>query len=281
MNAYTRKQETRRARLEAAADRAEARSAAAYAKADLSEAATGIPLGQPILVGHHSERRHRATIARADSAMRRSIEEDKRAGELRAKAASVGTAGISSDDPEAADKLRAKIAELEASRDMMRGANKVMRKHLRRCPELGEQRAEAEGFAAFLEELRGVHAEVTAAGAAAMLEPDFCGRRGFADYQMSNTGAEVRRLKKRLEALEARADQDSSETERAGVRLVENVEDNRLQLIFPGKPSAETRAALKSGGFRWAPSAGAWQRQLTNAARYAAERVLREFEAAT
>lgn len=38
-----------------------------------------IPLGQPILVGHHSERRHRADLKRADGAMRVSVEEGKTA----------------------------------------------------------------------------------------------------------------------------------------------------------------------------------------------------------
>ena len=59
-----------------------------------------------------------------------------------------------------------------------------------------------------------------------------------------------------------------------GVTVVENVDDNRLQLFFPGKPTAEKRAALKRCGFRWAPSVGAWQRQLNNAARYAARELL-------
>ncbi len=95
MNSYERKQEDRRARLEAAADRAESRSNEAYKRADMSEGATGIPFGQPILVGHHSEGRHRAAIKRADNAMRKSIDEGNRAKELRGKAAAVGTGGIS------------------------------------------------------------------------------------------------------------------------------------------------------------------------------------------
>ena len=43
-----------------------------------------------------------------------------------------------------------------------------------------------------------------------------------------------------------------------------NQEDNRLQVVFDGMPDADTRAELKSSGFRWAPSVGAWQRQLTD-----------------
>ena len=37
-------------------------------------------------------------------------------------------------------------------------------------------------------------------------------------------------------------------------------QDNRVQILFPGKPSDEIRARLKSNGFRWSPTAGAWQR---------------------
>lgn len=66
---------------------AEKRSGEAYKKANLSEEATGIPFGQPILVGHHSERRHRKVIERADNAMRKSIEEDEKAEVYKNRAA--------------------------------------------------------------------------------------------------------------------------------------------------------------------------------------------------
>ena len=34
---------------------------------------------------------------------------------------------------------------------------------------------------------------------------------------------------------------------------------NRVRLIFPGKPDYEVRSELKRQGFRWSPTAGAWQ----------------------
>ncbi|RHQ89234.1 hypothetical protein DWX76_12375, partial [Clostridium sp. AF21-20LB] len=58
-----------------------------------------------------------------------------------------------------------------------------------------------------------------------------------------------------------------------GGRVEMNREDNRLQVFFDGKPDADTRAELKSSGFRWAPSVGAWQRQLTDNAIRAADRL--------
>jgi hypothetical protein len=55
-----------------AEDRATSNSQAAQ------EIGSHIPMGQPILVGHHSERRHRRDLDRIDSKMRRSIEEGKK-----------------------------------------------------------------------------------------------------------------------------------------------------------------------------------------------------------
>ena len=55
--------------------------------------------------------------------------------------------------------------------------------------------------------------------------------------------------------------------------LSPNEGENHLQLFFDEKPMEEQRQALKSSGFRWAPSQGAWQRQLTRNAIYAADRI--------
>ena len=46
-------------------------------------------MGQPILVGHHSERRHRRDLDRIDSHMRKSIEEDKKADYFSNRAANL------------------------------------------------------------------------------------------------------------------------------------------------------------------------------------------------
>ena len=65
-------------------DNADKRSKEAFDKA--MGAVEGIPFGQPILVGHHSEKRHRAAIAKSDNAMRKSIEESDKASRLANKA---------------------------------------------------------------------------------------------------------------------------------------------------------------------------------------------------
>jgi Domain of unknown function (DUF3560) len=84
LRAFAEAEAERDARAEARADRyavraerADAAAAAAYQAAH--DEMDLIPPGQPILVGHHSERGHRAALKRIDNRMRRSIEEDAKA----------------------------------------------------------------------------------------------------------------------------------------------------------------------------------------------------------
>lgn len=73
-------------KLKGYASNAIKRSNEAYKKSDLSESATGIPFGQPILVGHHSENRHRRTIERAHKAMDKCVEERDKASDYKRRA---------------------------------------------------------------------------------------------------------------------------------------------------------------------------------------------------
>lgn len=254
MNAYEQKQEARRERLLARADRLRSLADLHFRKADLREEVSGIPFGQPILVGHHSERRHRRAIERADAAMRRSIEASKAAAEAAGRASSVGTGGISSDDPDAVAKLREQLEEAEAEQAQMIAANKLVRK--------GDQA----GLAALMGSEKI---------AAALLQPGMIGGMGFAHYQLTNNGANIRRLKERIGHLERNATRETKETlHNSGVRMVENAEANRVQLFFDGKPAAEIRDRLKHGGFRWSPTEGAWQRHLNAGGIWAARQIL-------
>lgn len=71
-------------RYEGYADNAEARSEIRSRAAD--KISSFIPFGQPILVGHHSERRHRRDIERIRSNVEKSIEESEKAAYLRGRA---------------------------------------------------------------------------------------------------------------------------------------------------------------------------------------------------
>jgi len=258
MNEYEAKQEAKRERYLARADKAKGESSAAYQS---SKAISDmIPFGQPILVGHHSERHHRSDIKKIDNAMRKSIAADEKADYYQQKAAGVGRAGISSDDPEAVTKLQKKIAGAEHCQELMKSANKI----IRQAP---KDTRTVEKIAA-LEKL-----DYTTLQAEKLFIPDFCGRVGFASYSLQNNNANISRMKKRIAQLETRP-AETVEKQHGDITVVENAEENRIQLIFPDKPEDGIRKTLKSYGFRWSRYNGAWQRHLNNNGRYAVKRFL-------
>ena len=181
--------------------------------------------------------------------MRKGIELSQRATEA-ARRASTQSSAISSDDPDAIAKLKEKLAGLEQSQATMKATNKLLRKgDIAGLPELvGENKAEA------------------------LQRPDFAGRTGYPGYMLTNNNANIRSTKQRIAELEARGDMEQAEDRQGdGYVIREDVADNRLLFIFDEKPPAETRAILKSNGFRWSPSRMAWVRKLSGNARYVAE----------
>ena len=158
----------------------------------------------------------------------------------------VGTGGISSDDPNALEKLEAKLADLVKAQQAMKEANAYYRKNqtLDGCPVLSE------------DEIATINAHWA---------------RGwykgvpFPAYSLSNNNANMKRVRDRIEQIKKRQTETAPEGwDFDGGKVVMNTTENRLQIIFDGKPEADIRQKLKGSGFRWAPSQGAWQRQLTN-----------------
>lgn len=276
MNDYENRQERKRQRYLDLADKNEAKSTSEHQASH--RAVDGIPFGQPILVGHHSEGRHRGALTRADNAMRRSVEADKKAKYYRNKAAGVGKAGISSDDPDAASKIRAKIKTLEGSRELMKAGNKAYRMAVKQ----GINGLPSDEL--MVKNVDAIRAKVGYGSQdfitkAIQWKPQYDFEKGpYVGWPLSNLGQNIKRYKDRLEAL---ADQitETSEEQRGEVTIIHNVEENRIQLKFPGKPPAEARAILKSNGFRWSRYNTAWQRQLNNAGIYAADSALGQIEA--
>ena len=83
------------------------------------------------------------------------------------------------------------------------------------------------------------------------------------------------RLEKRLAAVQnVQHDETTEEQFPDGVRLVDNVEANRLQIFFPEIPPEGIRRELKRNGFHWSPTAGAWQWHRSNRATYLAKLIL-------
>lgn len=87
-------------------------------------------------------------------------------------------------------------------------------------------------------------------------------------YQLQNNLQNIKRIEARIADLEKMEEAKQAvggekEIEFEGGVVVLNYELDRVQIKYPGKPKPEVIASLKSGGFRWAPSQQAWQRQLT------------------
>jgi hypothetical protein len=120
---YRERRERRAERLRDWAEKRDAKASAARGTAD--SIMDAIPLGQPILVGHHSQRRHERAIVKLDNATRASAEHNAKASEFRRRADNIAAAAdraIYDDDPDAPERLRERIAELEAERDRIKAA---------------------------------------------------------------------------------------------------------------------------------------------------------------
>lgn len=168
-----------------------------------------------------------------------------------------GTGGISGDDPDALEKLRAKRDKLVKHQELMKAANAAIRL---KDTEEGDRRLAELGFDA--QEIAGLR------------KPDWCGRVGYPAFELSNNNANICRIEGRIKELEKRASEPAPEGWKFdGGEVVINQEVNRVQIIFDGKPDPDVRSELKSEGFRWAPSQGAWQRQLTDNAMRAVKRL--------
>ena len=150
---------------------------------------------------------------------------------------------IKSSDPNAIEQLKQKLKNLEKEREEIKAHNKKMR---------------AEGT------------------------PE----KQHASYKLQNLGQNIKTVEQRIKGLERikqeaeqKANTDNEEYKTSVCRVVENAELMRIQLLFDSIPSAEARTILKSNGFKWSPSNKAWQRQLTDNARYATKQVLKKLEA--
>lgn len=164
-----------------------------------------------------------------------------------------GRGGISADDPEAVQKLKLKMAGLEQDQEKMKAVNAYYRKHktLEGCPELSAEEVER-----------------LKAGMARNWRAD---PKPYESYALTNNNAVIRQTKKRIEELSTKAETEYEGWAFEGGEVKMNRESNRLQVFFHEKPDRDICSAMRHNGFKWAPSVGAWQRQLTDNAIYAAK----------
>lgn len=239
------------------AEKAEKESTATWQQARLMSDV--IPFGQPIHVGHHSERSDRNYRARIEAKHRKGYELHQKAAYYAGKAAATeNDSAIYSDDPNAPEKLAAKVAELEAEQTEMKRINTALRKG-----------ADFESLEMSEEHRREL---LSVARHQAYYQPL---TKGFSPYALSNLSAKIRAAKERaarVEKLQTATDTTREVQTSAGTIKIEYTPtENRIRVYFPGKPDNATCADLKRHGYRWAPSQGAWSAYHNNNAKYFAD----------
>lgn len=174
------------------------------------------------------------------------MEEWRQIRTLLDKIQSTGLGGISADEPDAVAKLKAKLERLEAFQEKMKAVNAYYRKGktLDGCPLLS---------AGEIEKLKAEMARNW------RVQP-----KPYESYELSNNNASIRQVKARIEELTRQAETVYEGWQFDGGEVKMNREINRLQVFFDAKPDKDTCSAMRHGGFRWAPSVGAWQRQLND-----------------
>lgn len=249
MSGVTRRERLERKRERRAewAEKARQRAAARFDAADA--AVEGIPPGQPILVGHHSERRHRAALAKCHDNMHKGIEEQNLAQHHASKAKGISDQlerSVFSDDADAIDQLRARIAEREAERDRWKAYNASCRKGKRDVSLLDE--AQQKEIATLIR-----------------VCPYQIGDKGQAPgYIMANLGGNIRRDKERITEIERRTIAQADAEAAPGGVLISSPPGwaEYVSITFAEKPDRSILTALKSAGFRW--GGGCWSGRREN-----------------
>lgn len=156
--------------------------------------------------------------------------------------------------------MKAELANAEKSHDIMKACNKLIR---------SKKLSDEERIAQMVGTL-GLSEHT----AQEVLTPDYMGRIGFAHYSLSNSNANIRRMRERVEEMQKKEDTPTTEREFDGGMLIDNCDADRIQIDFDEKPDDTMRAKLKGSGWRWAPSVMMWQRKRTNAAIRSAKEIL-------
>ena len=179
---------------------------------------------------HKKEKQNQADAA--------AMEEYRQIRGLLDKIRGAGRGGISADDPAAVDKLKAKLAGLEAFQKKMKAVNAYYRKHgaLEGCPQLS---------AAEIEELK-----------ASMARSWRTQPKPYESYLLTNNNANIHRVKERIEGLGKRSETEFTGWAFEGGEVKMDRQDNRLRVFFHEKPDRDTCSAMRHNGFKWARGRG-------------------------
>ena len=163
------------------------------------------------------------------------------------KSISNGSELIKSSDEDCIERLEYKLETLKTLQDKMKAVNAALRKK-----DIEEGNLDLMELGYTEDDIKEIRT------------PDIIGRIGYPAYRLQNNNQEIHRIEERINSLKTVKERGTTEEENEGYTYKEDTELMRIQFIFDDKPDEETRKILKQYGFRWAPSQGAWQRQLTS-----------------
>jgi hypothetical protein len=235
---YEAKRQARYDRYVAAAEKAQRESDANWKQASLM--ADFIPFGQPILIGHHSEKRDRNYRARIESKHRKGYELHQKAAEYRSRAESIQeNDAIFSDDPSATEKLSDKITKLEELQAMYKTVNAAYKKFIKN-PATLDACTLPEEYKAIIRSFK----------------PEWSGDSPIPSYRLTNNNANIRRLKERAQVVERKQAMRDEDLEINGVRIEGRPSENRIRLYYGKRVDLDTFRLLKQHGFRVLRSEG-------------------------
>lgn len=161
------------------------------------------------------------------------------------------------------ERLQEKLDDLTRLQETMKAANKIIR---------SKKLAEVEK----VDEL--VALGLSEPTALKLMEPDFCGRIGFATYQLCNNLAKIKDTEAKIKRHAKMAQHEDEAQGYWWGTLRTDYADERYRFIFNGKPAQTVIDLMKSNAFKWSRANGAWQRQITANAKFAVSRIIEKLE---
>jgi antirestriction protein ArdC len=155
----------------------------------------------------------------------------------------------------ALDQLKAKLLKEEKNHSLSLAANKVIKK-LRK-----ENTTSASDFKNALIKV-GFSEEI------ATSEANYLAKNSYGLFFTTNSNARIKRIKSQIATEEKLKEKANTLTPKEitfnGGKIVDDYSDNRIKILFDGKPDVEIRNFIKKSGqaFKWSPKNTAWQRQL-------------------
>lgn len=256
--AYNEKRSNKIDRYETLAKKASKESESRFKAAD--KIAQFIPMGQPILVGHHSEKHHRRDLKRIDDNMRKGIKESDKAQYYAEKAqATINNYAISSSDPDAVKLLKEKLAKHELFQEHMKKVNKEYKKYLAGKVSGIPYKWSIDFTDEQIKEIIQMADKV----------PSYEGNVIYPKYRLTNNNAVINTTRKRIDQLQKFAKVESSgKYTPAGlpdfIQFEKDTIENRFKVYMPKKfyQGSDLKDWFKKHGWRYSPTNVCHQRQL-------------------